>query len=148
MLFALAVFVAATAANTASARPCCTCAYGCALPAPPPIQIWGLTPSYGVIQGPVYTGPGYYTGPTYQTEVSTAEYPYSGSSDFFDAGPNVDPFRNDLYHPYWPMLLGLSPRRYHSHDAGMIYRRGAGARALSPSAVAHVPGHGEEGAER
>jgi hypothetical protein len=121
--------IVAAAATPVAAQPCCSCGYVCAQPAPPApppppaIQIWGLTPSYGVIQGPVYTGPGYYTGPTYQTEVSTAEFPYAGSSDFFDAGPNVDPFRNNLYHPYWPMLRGFPPRRYHQIGSGAMHRR-------------------------
>jgi hypothetical protein len=118
-LFALAAFVAAAAATPAFAQ-CCACTETCPPPPPPSqVQVWGLSPSYGVVQGPVYTGPGYYTGPVYKTEVSTADYPYVGSTDFFDAGPNADPFRNNLYHPYWPMLPGLSMRasRYHPGDA-------------------------------
>lgn len=144
-LLALAGLVAAAA--PASAQSCCTCNYSCAPSAPPPspIQIWGLTPSYGVIQGPVYTGPGYYTGPTYETEVSTADYPYSGSSDFYDRGPNFDPFRNGLYHPYWPMLPGHSLRRYHLHESGVIYRRAALSSVSQHPPRAHRTTH--DGAE-
>jgi len=120
-LLALASLVVAAVATQAQAGSCCACTYSCA-PPPPQVQIWGLVPSYGVIQGPVYSGPGYYTAPTYETEVSTADYPYAGSSDFFDAGPNVDPFRNNLYHPYWPMLPGRHLGRSYWHD-GEIYRR-------------------------
>jgi hypothetical protein len=43
---------------------CCGCAYTCA--PPPQVQIWGLAPSFVVNQGPVYTGPGFYTSPTYE----------------------------------------------------------------------------------
>jgi len=138
-LVGFAAFIAAAAATPAMAGSCCgTCAYACAPPAP--IQIWGLVPSHGVNQGPVYTGPGYYTSPTYETEVSTADYPYSGSSDFYDAGPYADPFRNDLYHPYWPMLPGRLHHlgRLYPRETGAIYRHGFGRRAMVMS-VAEQP---------
>src|SRR6202035_5868898 len=85
-LLALTAFVSA-AATQALAGSCCRCAYTCALPAPvqmrpAQIQIWGLSPTYVVNQGPVYSGPGFYTAPTYEGEASTAGYPYVRYSDY------------------------------------------------------------------
>ena len=132
---AMTALLAATAVTQASAQSCCSCTYTCVPPPPPQIQppqiqIWGLTPAYTVNQGPVYSGPGRYTAPIYEGEVSTVDYPYSGSSDFFDAGPNADPFRNNLYHPYWPMLRGLSlrPGRFHRT---VLYHRASASRAMA-----------------
>ena len=136
-LLALTALAAAGAATPAAAQ-CCACGYGCAPPAPvevapSPVQIWGLQPSYVVNQGPVYTGPGFYTSPTYQAETLTAGYPATGYYDPFDRGP-YDPFRSQLYSPYWPHLppehrVTMLPRP----QTGVIYRRGFGARALTMS---------------
>ena len=68
-LLALTVFVSAAAATEAMA--CCGCASTCAPPAQ--VQIWGLSPSYGVNLGPVYSGPDYYTSPTYEGETSMVD---------------------------------------------------------------------------
>jgi hypothetical protein len=81
-LLALTTLVAAATATQALAGSCCGCAYTCAPPAPAQIQIWGLSPTYVVNQGPVYSGPGFYTEPTYEGEVSTADYPYVGIGVF------------------------------------------------------------------
>jgi hypothetical protein len=85
-LLALPAFVLA-AATPALAGSCCRCAYTCAPPAqvqmlPAQIQIWGLSPTYVMNQGPVYSGPGFYTAPIYEGEASTAGYPYVGYSDY------------------------------------------------------------------
>jgi hypothetical protein len=77
-LLALTAFVAAAAVPPALAGSCCGCAYACA--PPPQIQIWGLSPTYVVNQGPVYSGPGFYTSPTYEGEVVRVDYPYVGYS--------------------------------------------------------------------
>src|ERR1700722_13006491 len=76
---ALTAFVAA-AATPAQAGSCCGCAHGCA--SPPQIQIWGLSPAFVVNQGPVYSGPGFYTAPIYEGESSTVDYPYVGWGDY------------------------------------------------------------------
>lgn len=122
--------LAAAGAVTPAAAQCCACAGGCALPAPvevapASVQIWGTQPSYVVNQGPVYTGPGFYTSPTYQAESLTAGYPATGYYDPFDRGP-YDPFRSQLYSPYWPHLppehrVTMLPRP----QTGVIYRRGS-----------------------
>ena len=71
-LMALTAFVSAALATQAMAG----CGYACASPAP--VQIWGLSPSYVVNQGPVFSGPGFYTEPTYEGEALTGDYPYVG----------------------------------------------------------------------
>jgi hypothetical protein len=98
LLLASAALVSAAAATQATAGSCCGCAYTCA--PPPQVQIWGLSPSYVVNQGPVYSGPGFYTSPTYEGEASTVDYPYVRYSDHprhlrpYDGGPYADPFRH------------------------------------------------------
>ena len=117
-LWALTAFVSAAAATQATAGSCCRgCAYTCA--PPPQVQIWGLTPSFVVNQGPVYTGPGFYTSPTYEGEVSTADYPYVGYGDYprnsrpFYGVTYLDPYRDRLYRPSWQGTGLESPRRSH-----------------------------------
>src|SRR5882724_8409979 len=99
-LLAATAFVAAGAAMPAMAGSCCGCAYTCAPPAQ--VQIWGLSPEYVVNQGPVFSGPGFYTAPTYEGEASTVDYPYIryGAYPRYDGGPDADPFRHRLYHKY------------------------------------------------
>ena len=103
-LLALTALLAAVAATPVQAGSCCGCGNACA--PPPQIQIWGLSPTYVVNHGPVYSGPGFYTAPTYEGEVSTVDYPYVGTypSHYFyrpyDGGPYADPFRHRLYHRY------------------------------------------------
>jgi hypothetical protein len=132
-LLALTAFVSAAAATQAMA--CCGCAYTCA---PPQVQVWGLSPSYVVNQGPVYSGPGFYTSPTYEGEVSTVDYPYVGYSDY---PRSYNPYRHRSYHPYWegnplepPHRFGMLHRHdfemIHRHDAGVLYRHGFGRRAI------------------
>src|ERR1700722_18948165 len=92
-LFALAAFASAVAAAPAMA--CCGgCDYACAPPAQ--IQIWGLSPTYVVNQGPVYSGPGFYSSPTYEGETLTVDYPYVGGYPRYyrpyDGGPTIEPF--------------------------------------------------------
>src|SRR5258708_7461564 len=77
-IIALTAVVSAAAATQAVA--CCGCAYTCAPPAQ--VQIWGLSPAYVVNQGPVFSGPGYYTAPTYEVETLTSDYPYVGYGGF------------------------------------------------------------------
>ena len=123
-LLALAAFVSAAAATQAMA--CCGCAYTCAPPAQ--VQIWGLTPSYVVNQGPVYTGPGFYTSPTYEGEASTVDYPYVGYGDY------------PRYHRYWQGALPERPRHFqmfHRHETSVIYRHGFGPRAITMSPEQH-----------
>jgi hypothetical protein len=138
-LLALTAFVAAAAVPPAQAGSCCGCAYTCAPPAQ--IQIWGLSPSYVVNQGPVFTGPGFYTSPTYEGETSTVDYPYVGNGDYpryhrpYDNGPYTAPFRHRLYHPYWHG--GLSERPFYRHDTGMLYRHGFGPRAITMAGRGH-----------
>jgi hypothetical protein len=75
-LYLLALAAALSgAAITPAAAGCCRCTVRCA---PAPLTFWGVVPSYGVNRGPVYTGPGYTTLPTYEAEVSTLDYPYVG----------------------------------------------------------------------
>lgn len=100
-LFALAGLLLLAAATPAKAHCCGGCAYTCAPPAQ--VQIWGLQPGYVVNQGPVYSGPGFYTSPTFEGETLTVDYPAVGYYDPFDRGP-YDPFRHQLYNPYWPHL--------------------------------------------
>jgi len=122
-LLALTAVVAAATATQALAGSCCGCAYSCAPPAQ--VQIWGLSPAYVVNQGPVYTGPGFYTAPTYEGEVSTADYPYVGNGVYpryyrpYDGGPYADPFRHRLYHSYWPGELPVRP-----HHFEILHRHG------------------------
>src|ERR1700730_3429094 len=112
-LLALTAFVSAAAATPAMAGSCCGCAYTCAPPAQ--VQIWGLSPSYVVNQGPVYSGPGFYTAPTYEGEASRVDYPYVGPRGYpryerpYDGGPYSDPFRHRLYHKYWEGELPARP---------------------------------------
>jgi hypothetical protein len=115
-LLALTAFVAA-AATQASAGSCCGCAYTCAPPAQ--VQIWGLSPAYVVNQGPVFTGPGFYTAPTYEGEASTADYPYVGYGSY----PRYE-------RPY------ARPHHFSElsrHEADVVYRAGFGRRAITMS---------------
>ena len=137
-LFALTALVAAT---PAAAGCCGGCTYSCAPPSvaievpPAPVQIWGLTPSFVVNQGPVYSGPGFYTSPTYEAETLTVNYPHTGYYAPFDRGP-YDPFRHQIYSPYWPYLTGTYPRHFtkpQRSEGGVIYRHGFGPRALAMS---------------
>jgi hypothetical protein len=141
-LLAVTAFVAAAAATPAAAG-CCGCAYTCA--PPPQVQYWGLTPSYLVNQGPVFSGPGIYTSPTYEGEVSTADYPYVGYGDYpryyrpYEGGPYSDPFRHHVYHSYWG---GLPERPHHfavleRRETGVIYRRGFGSHSIMMSGGGH-----------
>jgi len=122
-LFALTAAVSAAAVVPAAA--CCGCAYTYAYTcAPPPqVQIWGVQPGYVVNQGPVYTGPGFYTSPTFEGELLTSDYPGVGYNDPFDNGP-YDPFRHQLYNPYWPHLPPEHGRFRGTHriDGGVLYR--------------------------
>jgi len=146
-LLALAAIVSAAAATPAMA--CCGCAYTCAPPAQ--VQTWGLSPSYAVNQGPVYSGPGFYTSPTYEDETLTVDYPYVGPRGYpgyyrpYDGGPAAEPFRHRLYHPYWQGALPEQPRHFemlHRHEAGVIYRRGFGPRAITMSNAGHWESRG------
>ena len=76
-----------------------------------------------VNQGPVYTGPGFYTSPTFEGELLTSDYPRVGYYDPFDNGP-YDPFRHQLYNPYWPHLPPEHGRFRGTHriDGGVLYR--------------------------
>ena len=150
-LLALTAFVAAAAVPPALAGSCCGCAYTCAGPAQ--VQIWGLSPSYVVNQGPVFTGPGFYTSPTYEGETLTADYPYVGNGDYpryhrpYDNGPYMAPFRHRLYHPYWQG--GLSERPHHlgmsyRHETGMLYRHGFGPRAITMAGRGHWVSHSRD----
>jgi hypothetical protein len=86
------------AASTPAAAGCCSCAVSCA---PAPLTIWGVVPSYGVNQGPVYTGPGYTTLPTYEAEVSTIDYPYVG----YESDPVYRAYPPYLPESVWPRPL-------------------------------------------
>jgi hypothetical protein len=143
-LLALTAFVSAAAATQALAGSCCGCPYTCAPPAQ--VQIWGLSPSFVVNQGPVYSGPGFYTAPTYEGEVSTADYPYVGSGDYpryyrpYDGAPYAEPFRHRLYHPYWQGVLPEQPHHFamlHRHETNVLYRHGFGPRAITMSRAVH-----------
>ncbi len=146
-LLALAAFASAVAAAPAMA--CCGCAYTCA----PPVQVqtWGFqtweSPSYVVNQGPVFTGPGFYSSPTYEGETLTVDYPYVGPYGYPGYRPygglTIEPFRHRLYHPYWQGAL--PPRHFemlHRHEAGVIYRRGFGPRAITMSKAVHWDSRG------
>jgi hypothetical protein len=132
-LLAATAFVAAAAATPAMAGSCCGCAYTCAAPAPLPpaqVQIWGLSPQFVVNQGPVFSGPGYYTDPTFEGESSTADYPYVGYGGY----PR---YYRPYYHRSWEG--GLPARAHHfatltRHEDGVVYRRGFGPRAITMSA--------------
>lgn len=131
----LALTASASAAAAAQAMACCGCAYACAPPAP--AQTWGLSPSYGVNQGPVYSGSGYYTAPTYEGEASTADYPYVGYGDYrrYDF-PHADPLQHRLYYPYWQPTPRERPRHFgtlYRHDTGVVYRYGYGPGAITMS---------------
>jgi hypothetical protein len=154
-LLALATFVSAGAATQAMA--CCGCAYICAPPAQvqiwglSPSYIWGQSPSYVVNQGPVFTGPGFYTSPTYEADMLTVDYPFVGPGRYpgyyrpYDGGAYTAPFRHRLYHPYWQGALPAGPHRFamlHRHEAGVIYRRGFGPRALTMSNAVHWESRG------
>ncbi|HWF94041.1 MAG TPA: hypothetical protein VG291_03685 [Xanthobacteraceae bacterium] len=137
-LLALAAVVSASAATQAMA--CCGCAYTCAPPAQ--VQIWGQSPTYAVNQGPVFTGPDYYTSPTFEGDTLTVDYPYVGPGGYpgyyrpYDGGGYTEPFRRRLYHPYWQGALPERPHHFemlHRHEAGVIYRRGFGRRAITMS---------------
>jgi hypothetical protein len=135
-LVALGLAVAVPTAEAAAG--CCNCAMPCrapalitpALPTPAPITIWGLSPSYGVNQGPVYSGPGYTTLPTYEGEASTVEYPYVGHEGGYAPYP---PYR--FYRPNWHAAAPLSPYPAYRHA---FYRHLAGPRVLTVSVGAHV----------
>ncbi len=143
-LLALAAFASAVAAAPAMA--CCGCGYTCAPPVEvpaEPVQIWGISPSYVVNQGPVFTGPGFYTSPTFEGETLSVDYPYVGPFGYpgyyrrYGGGPFIEPFRHRLYHPYWQ---GALPHRFetlHRHEAGVIYRHGFGPRAITMSRAVH-----------
>jgi hypothetical protein len=143
-LMALTAFVSAAAVSQSMAGSCCGCGYYCA--PPPQVQIWGLSPSYVVNQGPVYSGPGFYTEPTYEGEASTADYPYVGYGDYpryyrpYDGGPYSDPYRHHIYHRDW---LGVLPARPHHFEIlerrenGVVYRHGFGPRAITMSGDGH-----------
>lgn len=141
-LLAATAFVSAVAATQANAQ-CCGCSYTCGAPAlPAPVQIWGLSPGYVVNQGPVYSGPGFYTSPIYEGEVSTVDYPYVGEYPY-DGGPYADPFRHHLYHPYWPNLP-QRPHHFgllHRYQSGFVYRRGPGPRAITMTRADHWQAH-------
>lgn len=139
-LIAMTAFVSAAAATQAMAGSCCGCAYTCGSPAQ--IQIWGLSPSYVVNQGPVFTGPGFYTSPTYEGEVSTVDYPYVGSPDYpfysrpYDGGRYAEPFRHRLYHRYWEGVFPARPHHFgmlERREGGVFYRHGFGPRAITMS---------------
>jgi hypothetical protein len=142
-LLALAVFVSAAAATEAVA--CSGRASTCAPPAQ--VQIWGLSPSYGVNQGPVYSGPGYYTSPTYEGETSTIDYPYVGNSDYRPYGdyrrydrPDAEHMPHRRPYPFWQGTLPERPRHLgmiHRHDVGDSYRR-SGPRAITMSRAGHL----------
>jgi hypothetical protein len=143
-LLALAAFVSAGAAPQAMAGSCCGCANTCAPPAQ--VQIWGLSPSYVVNQGPVYSGPGFYTEPTYEGELSTVDYPYVGNGYYpryyrpYDGGPYADPFRHRVYHRYWQGVLPAEPHHFEileRHGSGMLYRHGFGPRSIVMSGEGH-----------
>ena len=152
-LLALAAFVSASAATQAMA--CCGCAYTCAPPAQvqiwwqSPSYVWGQSPSYVVNQGPVFTGPGFYTSPTYEADTLTVDYPYVGRYPGYyrpyDGGAYTEPFRHRLYHPYWRGALPEQEHHFemlHRHEAGLIYRRGFGPRAITMSDAVHWESRG------
>ena len=87
-LLALGALLAGACATPAAAR----CAIACAPPAH--LQIWGLSPGYVVNQGPVYSGPGFTTWPTFEGEQSTLGYPYVR----YESYPGYRPFP-DFYQP-------------------------------------------------
>jgi hypothetical protein len=135
-LFALGAFVAAAAATPAMAGSCCGCGYGCA--PPPQIQIWGLAPSFVVNQGPVYSGPGFYTSPTYEGETLTSDYPYVGWGDYPRYRYETEPFRH--YEPYRLGALPERPRHFTTlrrHETDVVYRPGFGRRAITMSSAGH-----------
>jgi hypothetical protein len=114
-VLALGTLLAGTAATDAAAG-CCRCAIRCAPPAQ--VQIWGLSPGYVVNQGPVYSGPGFTTWPTFEGESVTFGYPYARYEsypgyrpypDFYqpvDAGPY---FQQRILRRYWPDVAPPQP---------------------------------------
>ena len=65
----------------------------------------------------------------------------------YDGGPSIEPFRHRLYHPYWQGALP-QPRTFemlHRHEAGVIYRRGFGPRAITMSRAVHWDLRGRRG---
>jgi hypothetical protein len=137
----LALGFALAAPTSEAAAGCCSCALPCAAPAP--ITIWGLSPSYRVNQGPVYSGPGYTTLPTYEGEASTYGYPYVGYERGYDpypgysyppylGGPYADPLRHRVYHGYWGELAPLQPTFYRH---GLYHH--VGPRVLTVTTGAH-----------
>jgi hypothetical protein len=146
-LLAATAFVAAAAATPAMA--CCDCAYTCAAPAqvaPAQVQIWGLSPQFVVNQGPVFSGPGYYTDPTFEGESLTVDYPYVGYGNPalsapryyrpYDGAPAADPFRHRFYHQHWEGVLPERPHHFATlsrHEDGVPYRRGFRPRAITMS---------------
>jgi hypothetical protein len=142
-LLAVTGFIAVAAPATAGA--CCGCAYTCA--PPPQVQIWGLSPTYVMNQGPVFSGPGFYTAPTFEGESLTVDYPYVGAGDYpryqrpYDGGPYVDPFSHRRYHNYWEGVLPVRPHHFAvlpRHEAGVVYRQGFGRRAIVMSGDARL----------
>jgi hypothetical protein len=144
----LALGLALAAPTREAAAGCCSCAIPCWAPAP--ITIWGLSPAYGVNQGPVYSGPGYTTLPTYEGEASTIEYPYVGYEGGYapyppyrtyrpyDGGPYADPLRHHIYHGYWG---AGAPSPYPAAYRHGFYRHVAGPRVLTVSVGAHGMPH-------
>ena len=128
-LLALGLALAAPAGEAVAG--CCSCAIPCGGPAP--ITIWGLSPAYGVNQGPVYSGPGYTTLPTYEGEAPTFEYPYVGYEggyapyqDYryyrpYNGGLYGDPLRHRSYHGYWRRPASLLAYPAYRHG---FYRHG------------------------
>jgi hypothetical protein len=99
-----------------------------------------------VNQGPVFSGPGYYTAPTFEGESLTIDYPYFGYGNPalsaprhyrpYDGAPSADPFRHRLHHEYWEGVLPERPHHFAArshHEAGVMYRRGFGPRAITVS---------------
>jgi hypothetical protein len=139
-LLALGALALAASANVAAAQ-CCSCAMPCAAPAP--ITIWGLSPAYGVNQGPVYSGPGYTTLPTYEGEASTVDYPYVGYEGGYepyrgypyyrpyDGRRYADPFSHRVRGGYW---RDVAPLYRHG-----FYRHVVMPRVLTVSAVHAMP---------
>jgi hypothetical protein len=141
-LFALGLALAA-GTGEATAQ-CCNCAISCWGPAP--VTIWGLSPAYRVNQGPVFSGPGYTTLPSYEGEAPTYEYPYVGYEGGYvpyghpyyrpyDGGPYSDPLRHHVHHGYWHDPASLRPYpNFYRHG---FYRHGWGPRVLGVRAGTH-----------
>ena len=115
------------------------------------VQIWGLSPTYMVNQGPVFSGPGFYTAPTFEGEALTVDYPYVGRGDYpryqrpYDGGPYTDPFSHRPYRNYWEGALPARPHHFGvlpRHEAGVVYRQGFGPRAIVMSSDARLASRG------